>query len=129
VSTAKLVIVDEEVRNKFTPELMESLASPNFRDGKGPTDVVFLTPDVEAQVLDMEPMREEDTARAGLLPRDMALLIYTSGTTGLPKPAIVSLHKGWSSTCFVGNWMSMTSADRFFTVCPPPRYWKIEAQR
>ncbi|KAJ5914673.1 hypothetical protein N7504_003556 [Penicillium tannophilum] len=118
VSTAKLVIVDEEVRNNFTPELMETLASPNFRDGKGPTEVVFLTPDVETQVSEMEPMREEDEARAGLLPRDMAMLIYTSGTTGLPKPAIVSLQKGWSSTCFVGNWMKMTSADRFFTCMP-----------
>lgn len=119
VSTAKLVIVDEEIRNNFTPELMETLASPHFRDGKGPIEAVFLTPHLESQVLEMEPMREEDQARAGLLPRDMALLIYTSGTTGLPKPAIVSLQKSWSSTCFVGNWLKMTATDRFFTVSTP----------
>ncbi|KAJ5759018.1 hypothetical protein N7520_006174 [Penicillium odoratum] len=118
VSSAKLVIVDEEVRNKFTAKLMEKFTSPDFRDGKGPIEVVFLSSDVEAQVLHMEPMREEDKARSGLLPRDMALLIYTSGTTGLPKPAIVSLQKAWSGAGFVGHWMSMTPADRFFTCMP-----------
>ncbi|KAJ5928268.1 hypothetical protein N7466_007224 [Penicillium verhagenii] len=118
VSTAKLVVVDDEVRHNFPPEIMETITSSEFRDGKGPTEVLFLTPDVEAQILEMEPLREEDKTRAGLLLRDIALLIYTSGTTGLPKPAIVSLQKAWTSACFVGNWTSMTPEDRFFTCMP-----------
>lgn len=116
-STAKLLFVDEEVRNNFPPELMETFASPEFRDGKGSVQVVFLTSEVESQVLDMEPVREDDKARSGVLPRDMAALIYTSGTTGLPKPAIVSWSKCWAGSCFVVDWMKVTRDDRFYTVC------------
>lgn len=117
-STAKLLIVDEEVRNCFPPEQLETFASPSFRDGKGPVKVVFFTPDVESQILDMEPSREDDKVRGGLIPRDMAILIYTSGTTGLPKPAIVSWKKCWSGSLFVGDWMRIGPSDRFFTCMP-----------
>lgn len=113
-STAKLLIVDEEVRNCFPPEQLKTFASSSFREG--PVNVLFFTPDVEAQVLAMEPVREDDKVRGGVLPRDMALLIYTSGTTGLPKPAIVSWKKCWSGSLFTGDWMSVGSSDRFFTV-------------
>lgn len=115
-STAKLLIVDEEVRNCFPPKQLETFASSSFRDGKGHVNVVFFTPDVEAQILEMEPVREDDKVRAGVLPRDMALLIYTSGTTGLPKAAIVSWKKCWSGSLFTGDWMQIGSSDRFFTV-------------
>lgn len=115
-STAKLLIVDEEVRNCFPPEQLKTFASSGFRDGKGPVNVVFFTPEIEAQVMEMEPVREDDKVRGGVLPRDMALLIYTSGTTGLPKPAIVSWKKCWSGSLFTGDWMSIGSSDRFFTV-------------
>lgn len=117
-STAKLLVVDEEVRNCFPPEQLQTFASPGFRDGKGPVNVVFFTPDVEAQVLEREPTREDDKERGGLVPRDMALLIYTSGTTGLPKPAIVSWKKCWSGSLFFGDWMHISNSDRFFTVSP-----------
>lgn len=115
-STAKLLIVDEEVRNCFPPEQLKTFASSSFRDGKGPVEVVFHTPDVEAQVLGMEPVREDDKVRSGPVARDMALLIYTSGTTGLPKPAIVSWKKCWAGALFVGDWMKVGPSDRFFTV-------------
>ncbi|KAJ5579690.1 uncharacterized protein N7459_005675 [Penicillium hispanicum] len=117
-STAKLLVVDEEVRNCFPPAQMETFGSSEFRDGKGPVQVVFFTPDVEAQVLEMEPVREDDEVRSGLAPRDMALLIYTSGTTGLPKPAIVSWKKCWSGGLFFGNWIHLEPSDRFFTCMP-----------
>lgn len=116
MSTAKLLIVDEEVRNCFPPEQLKTFASSSFRDGKGPVNVLFFAPDIEAQVLAMNPVREADKVRGGVLPRDMALLIYTSGTTGLPKPAIVSWKKCWSGSLFTGDWMSIGSSDRFFTV-------------
>lgn len=116
VSTARLLIVDEEVRGCFPPDQLETFASKRFRDGKGPVQVVFFTPDVEAQIQRTEPTREDDKVRGSSVPRDMALLIYTSGTTGLPKPAIVSWKKCWSGSVFVGNWLSLTHADRFFTV-------------
>lgn len=115
-STAKLLVVDEEVRNCFPPEQLKTFASSSFRDGNGPIEVVFHTPDVEAQVLAMEPAREDDKVRGGVAPRDMALLIYTSGTTGLPKPAIVCWKKCWAGSLFVGDWMNIRTSDRFFTV-------------
>lgn len=118
-STARLLIVDEEVRNCFPPEQLKTFASKSFRDGKGSVNVVFFTPEVEAQVMGMEAVREDDKARGGVVPRDMALLIYTSGTTGLPKPAIVSWKKCWSGSLFTGDWLSIGNNDRFFTVSFP----------
>ncbi|KAJ6140529.1 hypothetical protein N7470_010325 [Penicillium chermesinum] len=117
-SSARLLFVDEELRNNFPSEQLEVFSSSDFRDGKGPVQVVFLTSEVESQVLETEPRREDDKERAGVLPRDMALLIYTSGTTGLPKPAIVSWNKCWAGSCFVADWMELTKEDRFYTCMP-----------
>ncbi|KAJ5090944.1 hypothetical protein N7532_009628 [Penicillium argentinense] len=117
-STAKLLIVDEEVRNCFPPEQLKTFSSDSFRDGKGPVHLVFHTSEVESQILGMEPTREDDKVRGDVLPRDMAMLIYTSGTTGLPKPAIVSWKKCWSGSFFVGDWLKIGPSDRFFTCMP-----------
>ncbi|KAF4272409.1 hypothetical protein KXW98_008229 [Aspergillus fumigatus] len=117
-STARLLIVDDEVRNCFPPEQLEIFASSDFREDKGAVEVVFFTPDVEAQVMQTEAVREDDKARSGPVLRDMAMLIYTSGTTGLPKPAIVSWRKCWTGSTFVSNWLGLKPADRFFTCMP-----------
>ncbi|KAJ5156393.1 Isopenicillin N epimerase component 1 [Penicillium capsulatum] len=115
-STAKLLLIDEEVRNCFPQEQLDTFASAGFRDGKGPVEAIFFTPDVEAQILSTEPVREDNKARSGLVQRDMALLIYTSGTTGLPKPAVVSWKKSTGAAAFVGQWLGITISDRYFTV-------------
>ncbi|KAJ5337769.1 hypothetical protein N7452_004497 [Penicillium brevicompactum] len=117
-STARLLVVDEDLRHCFPAEQQDILTSPDFREGKGPVEIVFHTSDVEAQVLGTEPVREDDKVRNGLVARDMAILIYTSGTTGLPKPAIVSWKKCWSGSVFFGDWMGITPSDRFFTCMP-----------
>ncbi|KAJ5895029.1 AMP-dependent synthetase/ligase [Penicillium taxi] len=117
-SSAKLLIVDEELKSSFPPEQLEILCSPSFRDGKGGVNVIIATSEVEAQVLATEPARDDDKVRGGLVPRDMALLIYTSGTTGLPKPAIVSWKKCWTGAVYFGDWIDLSSSDRFFTCMP-----------
>ncbi|OJJ46898.1 hypothetical protein ASPZODRAFT_151500 [Penicilliopsis zonata CBS 506.65] len=118
-STARLLLVDEELRKAFSPEILETFASQDFLDdGKGPVNVVFFTSDIEAQILQTDPVREPDSARGGQILRDMAVLIYTSGTTGMPKPAIVSWKKSWTGAIFVLNWMGVKSTDRFFTSMP-----------
>ncbi|RHZ70899.1 hypothetical protein CDV55_106526 [Aspergillus turcosus] len=117
-STARLLIVDDEVRNCFPPEQLQIFASADFREDKGAVEVVFFTPDVEAQIMQTEAVREDDKARSGPVLRDMAMLIYTSGTTGLPKPAIVSWRKCWTGSTFVANWLGIKPADRFFTCMP-----------
>ena len=115
-STARLLLVEEELRKQFSPEQLETFAAPDFRDGKGPVELVFFTSEVEAQILQMEPTREDNTARSGIQLRDMAVLIYTSGTTGLPKPAILPWRKVWASGVLMHNWLNLTKDDRLFTV-------------
>lgn len=118
VSTARLVVADEEIRDKFTQEQLAEFASPEFRDGKGPVDVVFITPEVENQILQAPAIREDDSVRSNAAMRETAVLIYTSGTTGYPKPAVVSLSKCWSGAMFMEAFLSLKTDDRLYTVCP-----------
>lgn len=116
VSTARLLFVDNEVRSAFTPEVLKEMGSPDFRDGKGPLEVVFYDGAMESSVLYWKPYRAPDTDRSGALIPHLAILIYTSGTTGLPKPAIVSWSKIIMGGGFVYRWMGMKTTDRFYTV-------------
>lgn len=120
VSTAKLLIVDEELQKNFPQEQLEIFASPDFREEGGSIETVFFTPDVEAQVLQTEALRVDDAVRGEATLRDMAALIYTSGTTGLPKPAIVSWKKCWVGSVFSNSWLNIGSTDRFFTASKFP---------
>ncbi|KAE8150531.1 hypothetical protein BDV25DRAFT_129508 [Aspergillus avenaceus] len=117
-STARVLIVDEDVREHFTPEQMETLTASDFHEDGGPVDVTFFNTETEAQIEQMEPTREPDDVRGGTNLRDLAILIYTSGTTGLPKPAIVSWRKCWNGSVFVANLIGLTKNDRFFTCMP-----------
>jgi acyl-CoA synthetase (AMP-forming)/AMP-acid ligase II len=116
VSTARLLIVDEEVHDRFTDEHMAAFASPDFRDGKGPVQVVFFTPEVEVEIHQQPAIREDDSVRSSPEPRNPAMLIYTSGTTGLPKPAIISWLKCWSGGRFMVGWLGISTDDRVYTV-------------
>lgn len=115
-STARLLLVEDELRDSFSPEQLGEFASPSFRDGEGGVEVVFYTPEVESQILQTPPVREDDSLRTGVAARDIATLVYTSGTTGLPKPAIVSWQKSWAGSIFVSNWLDLKKTDRFYTV-------------
>ncbi|KAL4918938.1 hypothetical protein BDW62DRAFT_210113 [Aspergillus aurantiobrunneus] len=117
-SSARLLIVDEEVRSSFGSEELAAFASPDFREDGGSVEVIFHTPEIEAQILQTEAIREDDKARAGVDLRDMAILIYTSGTTGLPKPAIVSWRKSWAGSIFVSTFIELAKHDRVFTCMP-----------
>lgn len=114
-STTRVVLVDEMSKAQFTPEVLEAVASPNFRDGKGPVEVAFFSEAMEQQILAEDGKREPDSVRSGVQAHEMACLMFTSGTTGLPKAAIVSWHK-----CTVGgiftSIMMMKPSDRFYSV-------------
>ncbi|KAL4804815.1 hypothetical protein BDV18DRAFT_153152 [Aspergillus unguis] len=114
-STARLLIVEEEIRSSFGTEELAAFGSPDFREEGGPIELVSWTPEIEAQVLQTEAIREDNSARAGAQLRDMAMLIYTSGTTGLPKPAIVSWRKSWSGSVFLSHFVEMSKQDRVYT--------------
>lgn len=116
ISTARIVLVDEEASAQFTPEVLDVVASPKFRDGKGPVQAVFFDEVVEQQILAVDGKREPDASRKGVRAHDMSCLIYTSGTTGLPKAAIISWNKVLIGT-FISIWLGMKPSDKLYTVC------------
>lgn len=92
MSTARIVFVDDRVAAKFTPEVLSTLASSDFRsDNKGSVEVVFMDSQLEERIRMVKGVREPDSIRSGsgiFNGHKMSALIYTSGTTGMPKPAI-----------------------------------------
>ncbi|KAI9807958.1 MAG: hypothetical protein M1825_005264 [Sarcosagium campestre] len=88
-STARLVLIEEEVARSMPPESLAALESCLVGgEAHSPMKVVVVDAQVEALVASMKPVRQPDSLRAGAVPSGMSMLIYTSGTTGLPKPAI-----------------------------------------
>ncbi|KAL9117783.1 MAG: hypothetical protein Q9187_005676, partial [Circinaria calcarea] len=118
-STSRIVLVDEELTPQFTTEVTKALASPGIRNGKGPVEVVYFHAALKSQILETRGVREPDTSRSNVRPRDMSLLIFTSGTTGHPKPAIISWSKFLSGSSFYESWMGWKrKTERFYTCMP-----------
>lgn len=115
-STARILFVDEEVKSRFTQDVLDAVAAPGFRDGNGIVEVVDFNPGTERQILAEKGLREPDSSRAGPRMHEMANLIYTSGTTGLPKPAVVSWTKIRLGGGFTALFLGLKSDDRFYTV-------------
>lgn len=114
-STARLVIVDPEVKAQFTPEVTDTLASAEAREGKGAIEVIHFDAATEQHILALQGSREPDSSRSAMR-LDLALLIYTSGTTGLPKPGFVSWQKILLLAGYVPTWLGMKTSDRYYTV-------------
>lgn len=117
-STARVVFVDMEVKGSFTEEVLSTLTADDFREGKGPAEVVFFDSALEHEAHTAQPKRYPDELRINQKLSDLAILIYTSGTTGLPKPAIVSWLKCRLGSGFVGRWIPMTKKDITYTCMP-----------
>ena len=118
-STARLLIVDPEVRPAVTDDLVGQISAPGFhQDSTESVEVVFFTAEVEDELLGLEGVRSPDTTRSGAKISDRAILIYTSGTTGLPKPAIVSWSKPILGGGFSHDWMGWKSTDIFYSSMP-----------
>lgn len=117
ISTARMVFVDEETSAQFTPEVLDALASPKFRDRDGPVQLAFFNETVEQHILAVDGKREPDASREGVRAHDTSCLIYTSGTTGFPKAAIINWKKALSGGTFTPIWLGMKPSDRFYTVC------------
>lgn len=116
VSTAKVLLVDPEVRASFPQEQLDTFAAPDFREDGGSVKVLFYDSDLEEQISKTPPEREPDSVRGSPEGPEIGVLIYTSGTTGLPKPAIVSWNKCIVGASFISNWMGLQTTDRVYTV-------------
>lgn len=76
-STARVVLVDERVKSKYTEEILNQFADANFREGKGFCEVVFMDNVLRKGIDEIQPMRFPDSDRGGQLLKGMAILIYT----------------------------------------------------
>ncbi|KAI9794288.1 MAG: hypothetical protein M1833_000431 [Piccolia ochrophora] len=118
-STARLLLVEEEVQRSFSPHVLEAFSSSTFRDdGQGPVQLAVVTHDTESRLISMEPVRQPDFLRSGALRTGMAILIFTSGTTGLPKAAIVSWSKVNFASLLWYHWLGWKDNDRVYTCMP-----------
>jgi len=107
-STSRIVLAHDSLRSKYTDDIVKEL-------GK---EIVFLTPEVKAEIDSTVPKREPDESRGGQEIHSMALLIYTSGTTGLPKPAVVSWAKATLAPIFMGKWLPLKKDSVMYTSMP-----------
>lgn len=138
-STARLLIVDPEVRSVLTPEVEAEITSPTFlstttkssNSGSSnsipasisPLRIVHFTSTIQSSLPYQPAYRAPDSARSKTRPRDPAILIFTSGTTGLPKPAISSWNKLHIGGAYAASWMGLRPAtskvpDRFYSCMP-----------
>jgi len=117
-SSARVMLVEEEVWNTFDDITKSGLQAPGFCEDGGNLEVVPFTADVFAEIENTIGKREPHSARSGQLLKDMAILIYTSGTTGLPKPAVVSWNKAGAVPRMSASWMGLTTDDIFYTSMP-----------
>ena len=107
VSTASLVFIDPEIASNVSQDVYDELPNLQF---------VTFTPELQAEVMAVEGIRQPDSIRSGEEGTAMGLLIYTSGTTGLPKPAIVSWNKLVIMSHHVPSWLGLRQGDVFYTV-------------
>ena len=123
-STARLVFIDPELHDKFTPEVMKELSSPVFRNASLPLTLITLSHELESSLAYFPPFRALDSVRSIPLGRTPCALMFTSGTTGFPKPATMSWERmvaGGGGMIY--RWMGLRPAndkspDRFYTPMP-----------
>ena len=124
VSTARLLLLDPEIAPKvLTPEIEATITSSNFRNNSLPVEPVVLTHGLQTSLDYFPPYRAPNSARAGVIGRNVCALIFTSGTTGMPKAAVVPWEKIQLSCGAVARWggwrpVTSKSPDRYYTAMP-----------
>ncbi|KAM7191896.1 hypothetical protein V8F33_008620 [Rhypophila sp. PSN 637] len=108
-STSRLVLVDPTVLGNVGEDVRAELSGVSFE---------AVTPELEGQILSMEPIRPPDSLRNEATQTDMAMVIYTSGTTGLPKAAYVSWAKVAMAAGFTARLNETKTTDVFYTAMP-----------
>ncbi len=106
-AASRLVLVDPVVAGNVGDDVRSELSDVTFE---------VVTPELELQMLGMEPTRPSDDLRNDAKADDLGILIFTSGTTGLPKAAIVSWAKIAVVGGFTSRWIGTRSSDVYYTV-------------
>jgi len=107
VSTGRLALIDPQIQELVTQDVRDALPSVQFD---------IFSPELEAEAMSTQAVREPDSSRTEEKTQNMAALIYTSGTTGLPKPAVVSWGKVNVGAYIVEGWSSFGRPDILYTV-------------
>lgn len=118
ISTAKLLLVDGELREIFTPEQLAVFVAADFRDDGGPVEIAMIDEALDAQIMEVQPFRAPDSDRLVHDGNATGMLIYTSGTTGLPKAAHITWNKSTAGSAFSIYCCGLRKTDRVYTVCP-----------
>jgi acyl-CoA synthetase (AMP-forming)/AMP-acid ligase II len=128
-STARLVLVDQETKDKFSEDALKEhgLTRVHHADKVKYTfeqetaqrnlEIIFFDDALTSTILTHPPTRLLDSSRSDQVRSSMAMLIYTSGTTGLPKPAVMSWGKCGGAAMFAANWISLKN-DIVYTSMP-----------
>ena len=122
ISTARMLLVDPNISHKLTDEVKSEFASPTFRNGSFPLEIVTLDKGFATSLPYFPPYRAPDSARSEVTGRSPAGLIFTSGTTGLPKAAIMPWER-FGQGLFVASWQGLRPCytkkpDRYYTCMP-----------
>lgn len=146
-STARLVLVDEDSKDNFRPEVLQehgfvalgdqrygfetdqSAIPPSSKNHTMPQpiepvriqrqiEIIYFTEPLESHILTHPATRLPNSSRSNQTQSSMAMLIYTSGTTGLPKPAVCSWGKVNAGSRYVASWLRLTPRDVFYTAMP-----------
>ena len=122
-STARVLIIDSEIRHRFSPEVVNTLSASTFRKGSLPLSLVIFDRETDSSLNYFPPYRAPDSVRSVARLRDSGVLIFTSGTTNLPKPAIVPWERLCVGGSFTSRWLGLRSVkskqpDRFYTSMP-----------
>ncbi|MCJ1311101.1 hypothetical protein MMC25_004771 [Agyrium rufum] len=116
ITNARVIISEEEVRPKFTDEVLKAFGEA--AEGQPVVETIFFDPSAEQEIEAYQPHREPDLSRSGAVGASKAILIFTSGTTGLPKAGIVGWQKMIGGTAVLRNWMGLNRSHRFYSCMP-----------
>ena len=117
-SGARILLVEEEVYQKFSEQVIQAFSTDTARKEKEAFQTIVFSADVEAEIMSVNAVREPNPIRGGQELSDMAILIYTSGTTGMPKPAVVSWNKAIRSGYLMSSYVGLFKTDRYYTCMP-----------
>ncbi|KAI9760603.1 MAG: hypothetical protein M4579_001572 [Chaenotheca gracillima] len=111
VSSAKLAIIDEEIKDSMLDVRDE------VNNGLG-METFFLDDGLKREISSLPAIRPENKYRDGVKPTDPMCLLYTSGTTGAPKACVFPMARVFATYYLPTKVMGVTPEDRWYDCMP-----------